>query len=70
MGDDETPVRARRSWRERLAAKDGSAQPVPLPEAPALDVSMPKSYAGPTAAASRPDFAYLDDGRLETLIER
>jgi trimethylamine:corrinoid methyltransferase-like protein len=70
MGDDETPVRARRSRRERLAAKGAAAQPASQPEAPAFEVSLPKPYAGPTAAASRPDFAYLDDGRLETLIER
>jgi trimethylamine:corrinoid methyltransferase-like protein len=68
MGDDELPARTRRSRRERLAAK-GEAAP-PQPEAAAFDVSMPKPYAGPTAAASRPDFAYLDDGRLEALIER
>jgi len=71
MGDDDSPARERRSRREqRLAAKGVAAQPPPQPEAPGFDVPMPKSYAGPTAAASRPDFAYLDDGRLEVLIER
>jgi trimethylamine:corrinoid methyltransferase-like protein len=35
-----------------------------------LDPVPPKPYRGQTRAASRPDFAYLDDARLETLIER
>ena len=70
MGDDGSPARARRSRRERLAAR-GEAAPAPTqPEAADFEVSMPKPYAGPTAVASRPDFAYLDDGRLETLVER
>ena len=70
MVDDKAPARARQSRRERLAAKGAAASPPAQPHAPGFDVPMPRPYIGPTAAASRPDFAYLDDGRLETLVER
>lgn len=70
MGDDGSPARARRSRRERLAARGEPAAPQTQPEPAEFEVAMPQPYAGPTAAASRPDFAYLDDGRLETLVER
>jgi len=69
MGD-ELAGRARRSRRERLAAKSDAAEPSPRPGRLTFDVVPPKPYRGPSRAASRPDFAYLDDGRLETLIER
>ena len=70
MGDDEPPARTRRSRRERLAATGKDAAAPSQQAAPVFDVPMPKPYTGLTAAASLPDFAYLDDGRLETLVER
>lgn len=69
MGD-ELPGRARRSRRERLAASASAPEPSPRPDKPAPDITLPKPYRGATRAASRPDFAYLDDSRLETLIKR
>jgi len=69
MGD-QVPERARRSRRERLAARANADKSSPRPSRTAFEVTPPAPYRGATPAASRPDFAYLDESRLETLIER
>ncbi|UCH74901.1 MAG: trimethylamine methyltransferase family protein [Rhodospirillales bacterium] len=67
MSGDESPPRARRSRRERLAAKTDGAPP---PQMPGFDVEMPRADIGPGAAAARPQFAYLDEAGLQRLVER
>ncbi len=70
MASNESSPRLRRRRRDRLAAKDDAAQQTSRADDAAFEVSIPEPYAGPTAAANRPDFAYLDAARLEALVER
>lgn len=70
MGGADMPVPPRRSRRERLAAKSGAAQATRRPDASAIDGPTQGTYAGRAEAAQRPGFAYLDDSRLEMLVER
>ncbi len=70
MGSDDLPLRSRRRRRERLAKTEEGARPDSGPAASASDTPVPAPYVGPTAAARRPQFAYLDDGQLDALTER